>query len=87
MSDITNRRESPLSHLKMRCSDCGTRNQYKMREQVRKYEGDGYNFAMKVTVPFCKMCGSLIVCEEIEEKITKQAHEKIVDSRKNHHIS
>lgn len=67
--------------IKMRCSECGARNQYELKETVRRYQGDGYDFEMKVRVPFCKECGAPISDEEIESEIANEANQKIRESR------
>ena len=65
----------------MRCFECGTKNEYELKEVTRKYEGDGYCFDLTVCVPFCKVCGAPLVDEEIEATIAKQANEKIREQR------
>lgn len=66
---------------KMRCSECGARNEYELKEMNRRYQGDGYDFTLSVRVPFCSMCGAPITNEEIESEIAREANEKIRESR------
>lgn len=66
---------------KMRCSECGTRNEYELKKSVRRYQGDGYDFEFEVTEPFCSKCGAPISDEEIESEIARIANEKIRESR------
>ncbi len=61
----------------MRCFECGTKNDYELKQVTRQYEGDGYCFNLDVCIPFCKVCGAPLVDEEIEAAIAKQANEKI----------
>jgi len=63
------------------CFECGSKNEYELREISRLYEGDGYSFTMDVKVPFCKKCGAPVTIEEIEQAISEQANEKIRESR------
>jgi len=65
----------------MRCFECGTKDAYELIETTRRYEGDGYCFDLKVTVPFCKNCGAPLVNEELETQIAKLANEKIREQR------
>lgn len=65
----------------LRCFQCGQKDLYELREIEREYEGDGYQFTMKVKVPFCKKCGAFIRDEEIEDKIADEANRKIRESR------
>ena len=65
----------------IRCFECGAKDLYVMKEVEREYEGDGYDFKMNVTVPFCTECGNFIYDWDIEEKIQDVAHNKIVASR------
>lgn len=67
----------------MRCFQCGARNEFEMKETVRKYEGKGYSFELPVTVPYCKKCGAPMADEDLEEEIAKRAHEIIVEQRKS----
>lgn len=62
---------------KMMCMECGAKEQYVIKEVTRKYEGDGYCFDLKVSVPFCEKCGAPITNEELEEEISQKANEKI----------
>ena len=66
---------------KMRCSECGTRNEYELKKSVRRYQGDGYDFELVVREPFCSKCGAPIPNEEIESEIARIANEKIRESR------
>ena len=65
----------------MRCFECGKKDEYELKETTRKYEGDGYSFNLKVTVPFCKNCGAPLVDENLETQIAKLANEKIRGQR------
>ncbi len=62
---------------KVICFECGSVNEYELRDSVRRYEGDGYSFTLPVKTPFCKECGAPITIESIEEEIDKQANERI----------
>ena len=66
---------------KMRCSECGAENEYELKEDIRRYQGDGYDFDLKVRAPFCSRCGSLISNEEIESEIASAANERIREIR------
>lgn len=66
----------PRYAKKITCFECGGES-YELRNVIRRYEGDGYAFDMEVTIPFCKVCGAPIDVEEIEEKIAKEANERI----------
>lgn len=63
------------------CFECGSKNEYELRDITRLYEGEGYSFTMDVKVPFCKKCGAPVIIEEIEQAISEQANEKIRESR------
>lgn len=66
---------------RMVCFECGMIDNYEMKKVEREYKGEGYQFTMSVSVPFCKKCGAPLVDEEIEEKIAEKANEKIRESR------
>lgn len=66
---------------KIICFECGSINQYEMRRILRKYEGEGYSFELEVEVPFCPICGSQLVSEEIEERIRERANAIIRQQR------
>ena len=61
----------------MRCFECGTKNEYELKQITRKYEGNGYCFDLTVCVPFCKVCGAPLEDEETEAAIAQQANKKI----------
>lgn len=63
------------------CIECGTKNQYKFMDSIRKYEGGGYKFDLLVQIPFCENCGAPIYIEEVEDKINKEANRKIREQR------
>lgn len=63
------------------CFECGSKDGYELKETIRHYEGEGYDFDLKVILPFCKKCGAPIVIEEIEEEIAERANKKIRESR------
>lgn len=63
------------------CMECGTKNQYELRDSIRKYEGEGYQFDLLVQVPFCKKCGAPIDMEEVEDRIAKEANKRIRKQR------
>ena len=42
------------------CFECGNLSNYNLRETIRKYEGEGYQFEMLVKIPFCDVCGAPI---------------------------
>lgn len=63
------------------CFECGSKDGYELKETIRHYEGDGYDFDLKVNLPFCKRCGAPIVIEEIEEEIAEEANRKIRECR------
>lgn len=63
------------------CFECGSVNDYELRNSIRKYEGENYSFTLKVKVPFCKKCGAPITIEKIEKEINEIANEKIRESR------
>lgn len=67
---------------KLLCFECGNLNNYNLKEIIRKYEGEGYQFEMLVKIPFCEVCGAPIYDEEIENEIAKKANEKIREQRK-----
>ena len=66
---------------KILCFECGNLNNYNLKEIIRKYEGEGYQFEMLVKIPFCEVCGAPIYDEEIENEIAKKANEKIREQR------
>lgn len=66
---------------KIICLECGSANDYELRDSIRKYEGEDYNFSLNVKVPFCKKCGAPVVIEKIEKDISERANEKIRESR------
>ena len=49
---------------------------------IRRYEGDGYGFDLKVEIPVCNNCGNEIYDEEIEDKIREKAN-RIIREKKN----
>ncbi|MBU3876588.1 DUF4065 domain-containing protein [Faecalicatena sp. AGMB00832] len=63
------------------CFECGNLSNYNLRETIRKYEGEGYQFEMLVKIPFCDVCGAPIYDEETENEIAKLANEKIREQR------
>lgn len=68
-------------NMKRICFECGSKEEVELRETIRKYEGDGYSFEMKVKEPFCKTCNAPIAIEEIEDDIVKMANERIREAR------
>lgn len=66
---------------KVICFECGSVDEYELRDSVRRYEGDGYSFTLPVKVPFCKRCGAPMTIETIEETIDRQANERIRECR------
>lgn len=63
------------------CYECGTKDAYELKETIRKYEGDGYQFEMLVNVPFCVQCGAPIYDQNLEKEIAQKANEKIRKQR------
>lgn len=59
------------------CLECGAENNYEIKKDIVKFEGEGYSFEMEVEIPFCKECGAFVYVEEIEEEIAKRANRKI----------
>lgn len=66
---------------KIICLECGAENNYEIKKDVVKFEGEGYSFEMEVEIPFCKECGEPIYVEEIEEEIAGRANRKIRELR------
>ena len=50
----------------MRCSECGSKNEYEWKEVLRRYESDEYQVEINVKVPVCIKCGAPIFDETIE---------------------
>lgn len=73
------RKECPMSDL--RCFECGAKNEYEMKEDTREYKGEGYQFTLNVTLPFCKRCGAPLVDETIEQDIAEKANAEIRKQR------
>lgn len=63
------------------CIECGTIDDYEIRDGVREYEGDGYYFALDVQEAVCRKCGAPIWIDEIENKISERANEIIRKQR------
>ena len=66
---------------KILCFECGNLNNYNLKETIRKYEGEGYQFEMLVKIPFCEVCGAPIYDEEIENEIAEKANQRIREQR------
>lgn len=64
-----------------KCFECGEKDFYEFREVEREYVGEGYNFTMKVNIPFCKKCGAPITNENLENEIAEKANKRIRESR------
>lgn len=64
-----------------RCLECGAKDSYEYKEVEREYVGEGYDFTMRVRIPFCKECGAAIVNESLESEIAKKANLKIRESK------
>jgi hypothetical protein len=66
----------------LRCFNCGNKSvNWITCPAIRKYEGEGYRFDVKVEEPHCELCGSTLYDREIEESIRQLAHENIVKCR------
>lgn len=63
------------------CYECGGKDTYELKSTIREYKGDGYHFELLVDVPFCKICGTPIYDEKLEEEIAQKANEKIREQR------
>lgn len=63
------------------CLECGAENNYEIRKDIAKFEGEGYSFEMEVEIPFCKECGAPVYVEEIEEEIAERVNKKIREMR------
>lgn len=74
-------KKGALQMKNMRCSECGSKNEYEWKEVLRRYESDEYQVEINVKVPVCIKCGAPIFDEAIENEITKLANEKIREKR------
>lgn len=66
-----------MESKQVRCFECGTKDDYFMKKEIRKYEGDGYKFELEVEVPYCSNCKEPLVIESVEEAIAQRANEII----------
>ena len=66
---------------KKSCFECGTKDNYELKDTIRVYEGDSYDFELWVNIPFCKNCGAPIYDEELENEIAQRANKKIREQR------
>lgn len=64
------------------CYECGNSKDIELKKLIRRYEGDGYGFDLKVEIPVCNNCGNEIYDEEIEDKIREKAN-RIIREKKN----
>ena len=64
------------------CYECGNSKDIELKKVIRRYEGDGYGFDLKVEIPVCNNCGNEIYDEEIEGKIREKAN-RIIREKKN----
>ena len=63
------------------CVECGAMNSYGFRDNVRKYEGEGYCFELPVKEAYCKKCGATIWVDELEKQISEKANMIIREQR------
>lgn len=74
---MTNAERGSDMEKEMMCFECGAENTFELRDTTREYKGDGYDFELTVTVPFCKICGTPIYDEALEKEIAQRANDRI----------
>ncbi|MBR3771375.1 MAG: DUF4065 domain-containing protein [Clostridium sp.] len=70
-----------MESKQVRCFECGAKDDYFMKKEIRKYEGDGYKFELEVEVPYCSKCKESLVIESVEDAIAQRANEIIRKQR------
>lgn len=63
------------------CYECGAIEQYKFKDVIRRYKGEGYDFEIIVRVPFCEKCRTPIYVEDVEKEIALRVNAKIMEQK------
>ena len=63
------------------CVYCGKKEEYSKDILIRRYEGKEYSFDVSLEVPYCNNCHFPILTNEIENKYTELANNKIREAK------